>query len=94
MTIQQFIEKAIEGGWKNSEYEWATTHIQDTIIIEMATRLALLDPHAWQAVGKVEGWSITQMTADGKPIYDISNWHAMIDALATEKTIEEFLATL
>lgn len=52
----------------------------------------LLDPIAWQAVGKVEGW---------KSPYNIEiqtewskNMHRMIDALCEGKTIEEFLETL
>lgn len=50
MTINEFVSKAIEGGWKNNrgvvflnevpqEYHWI-----------------MLDPEAWKAVGKVEGW--------------------------------------
>lgn len=42
MTIKEFIEKAIEGGW---------------IVRASLTHLEILfDPLAWKAVGKVAGW--------------------------------------
>ena len=60
----------------------------------------LLDPEAWQAVGKVEGWWFD----DSNPMDARLNvmfgekwqWqmHKMIDALAEGKTIEEFIETL
>lgn len=77
MTIQQFIEKAIEGGWKDlhsfQHYNgyWARVSLKETTVIENAetgeeetVQVAqafkleeiLLDPEAWKAVGKVEGW--------------------------------------
>lgn len=65
----------------------------------------LLDPKAWQAVGKVEKWHFGK-SEDGADsvsvrvfagvVYPIWKWnmHRMIDALAEGKSIEEFLATL
>ena len=60
MTTKQFIEKAIEGGYKDA------TDLLDIVLVceknnklEMAkhiSHLILLDPKSWQAVGKVEGW--------------------------------------
>lgn len=56
MTIKQFIEKAIEGGWKSNLY----TDEQWENVKEMYSSSGIndwqLDPLAWQAVGKVEGW--------------------------------------
>lgn len=85
MTIQQFIEKAIEGGWKpdNAEREsYSGTHKY------LFVAGVMLDPLAWQAVGKVEGWD--------KKKYD--SWKfvmlSMTEALINGKTIQEFLATL
>lgn len=53
-----------------------------------------LDPLAWQAVGKVENW---RNHSTGWFAYK-SPWcekmHAMIDALAEGKSIEEFIETL
>lgn len=51
MTIKQFIEKAIEGGWKQPDL--SQTDNYDGV---PHCRGFLLDPKAWQAVGKVERW--------------------------------------
>lgn len=63
MTIKQFIEKAIEGGWKHKHYDVKRTldskvFSKDVIadIIEHYKLEILFDPRAWEAVGKVEGW--------------------------------------
>jgi len=66
MTIKTFIEKAIEGAWRykyagnlvsvddiNGLVEFMTPH-ETTFEIHISQ--ILLDPLAWQAVGKVEGW--------------------------------------
>lgn len=109
MTIQQFIEKAIEGGWKRQVFGKCKLPIE----IYRNTRLhkawnvfgngffdlgaivyedtMLLDPFAWQAVGKVEGWTDTPNPNVRVWLY---NWHCMIDALSEGKTIEEFISTL
>lgn len=96
MTTEQFIQKAIEGGWKHQhpfpndiEYWGELEHFR-----------ILLDPLAWQAVGKVDGWDEGR-TID--PTYHFApanmwmwQWkmHRMIDALAEGKTLEEFISTL
>jgi len=62
---KQFIEKAIEGGWKE-EYK-SSMHIWPDLIVthtgktgwnehKISKEQIFLDPKAWQAVGKVEGW--------------------------------------
>lgn len=43
MTIKQFYKKAEEGGWKHN--------LKSVYPAEI-----LLDPKAWEAVGKVKGW--------------------------------------
>lgn len=62
-------------------------------------RHMLLSPRAWQSVGKMEGWKESYEYTYGR----CSGWkkaewktkmHAMIDALAEGKTIEQFLETL
>ena len=67
MTIEQFIEAAIEGGYilgndKVNTFEESDSHYSscwyfhkgfDYLIPEI-----LLDPESWKAVGKVKGWSI------------------------------------
>ncbi len=66
MEIKEFIEKAIEGGWDkvmldgdsitkvDLESLWVTRRWGE--IKYCAVDTVLLDPKAWQAVGKVEGW--------------------------------------
>lgn len=70
MTIKQFIEKAIEGGWN---YEPALIDVMiygsvggDKMPQERVVRLiadptfsarVFLDPEVWKAVGKVLGWA-------------------------------------
>lgn len=90
MTIQTFIEKAIEGGWKRQElfHLWSDA--------KTPCPFFLLDPLAWQAVGTVEGWPCKK--EDGRmqpvPFGWLQNMHDMINALAEGKTVEEYLETL
>lgn len=94
MTIDEFIEKAKEGGWepKREHTEYAG--------MSMEVRLndgIFLDPLLWQAVGKTEGWSgWIAVSFDEKSTLDIweYNMHRLTDALAEGKSIQEFLATL
>lgn len=53
MTTKEFIEKAIEGG-----YSKVFIHPDGRIMFDdvCCRDEILLDPLAWQAVGKVEGW--------------------------------------
>lgn len=91
MTIQQFIEKVIEGGFDDAvnlraaarEYRRSGKPMH----ADLSERTIFLNPKAWKAVGKVEGWSL--MYAEWR-----KKWHRMIDALAEGKTIEEYLETL
>lgn len=63
--------------------------------------LVFLDPEAWKAVGKVEGWgeepynhsSNSKVFGTYRPRWEYE-MHRMIDALADGKTIAEYLATL
>lgn len=64
MTIQAFIEKAIKGGWKLAPYYRGKKLTREDIIRVAQFQLEqygkheiLLDPDAWRAVGKVEGWN-------------------------------------
>jgi hypothetical protein len=58
--------------------------------------IALLDPLAWQAVGKTRGW--TETILDSYPaIHDYQwrrEWHRFIDYLADEETIDEALQAI
>lgn len=69
MTIKEFIEKAIEGGWQpfsdtkvRKIFEVEENEIETMIIFydkvnvrRYSLPLVILDPKAWKAVGKVEG---------------------------------------
>lgn len=97
MTIKQFIEKAIEGGWeglypKNYPHNYGS---HDTRCA------ALLDPKAWQAVGRVEGWrdfrGVNDWGFDDEfPIQPgwLINMMEMAHKLAKGLTIEQYLETL
>jgi hypothetical protein len=62
MTIKQFIEKAVEGGCRiPATYSKGDLKVQnvEAELIMLPTflpALVLIDPDAWRAVGRVEGW--------------------------------------
>lgn len=95
MRIESFVEKAIEGGWNGEQKtKWHNALGHDNVVCPATV---LLDPEAWKAVGKAEGWW------DGRfPILDrpprLPDWHmhmrGMVDALAEGKTVEQYLETL
>lgn len=81
---KQFIEKAIEGGW-NKGYKLLYVTDDSAVLLAHKTQIGrsialivsevLLDPLAWQAVGKVEGWKITVQGCFvcGKPFTDANS---------------------
>lgn len=88
MTIKQFIEKAIAGGWNGLEWNenvrveqpvkitswvWADSKEGESNGIPLAW--ALLNPLAWQAVGKVEGWGSFYDTEGMPRNYDTQGWY-------------------
>jgi len=105
MTIKQFIEKAIEGGYGGTSLVkkgcWTGirtwTHELPDLDDQLHFMAMLLDPLAWQAVGRVEEWS-EERTQMGYHIQWIPMWWAkmlgLVDALAVGKTIESYLKTL
>lgn len=105
MTIKQFIEKAIEGGY--------LFKIGGRKILPNASHLSAipfeiiaLDPLAWQAVGKVEKWEMEATVvrwlrqSSGELEKNVigyqweNKWHDMIDALAEGKSLEDYIKTL
>lgn len=100
MEIKQFIEKAIEGGLKAvfENEEWVVSGYLVCWYDGASYPVAeiLLDPLAWKAVGKVEGWSANYSYSSTST--KIRGWgdymHQMINALAEGKTIEEYLKIL
>lgn len=101
MTISDFITKAIEGGWQDDQKaQFLIASIGSTDPDRNGTQLhiqfgdhILLDPLAWQAVGKVEGWGEAGKY-NSIPAEWLSNMHRLIDALVEGKTIEQYLETL
>jgi hypothetical protein len=72
-------------------YETALSGKTKNTVTKFTIEQILLDPLAWQAVGKVEGWGKGK---HGLMMYEwLTNMHRMIDALAEGKTIDEFLET-
>ena len=110
MTIKDFIQKAIEGGWENKLFWFKVKESEDSPVEIVDTSMnninsILLDPLAWQAVGKVEGWEKKhyrgceyKLRGQCTPICSEDSWtlyiHEMIDALCEGKTIEQYLETL
>ncbi len=91
MTVKKFIEKAVEGGYQ----AWPEA-LPTTFWLKGDEARMFLDPEAWEAVGKVEGWEPI-LSVSGKKVRQekwLFNMHSMIDALVNGKTIEEYLATL
>jgi hypothetical protein len=110
MKIQQFIEKAIEGGYREGRTNWqyfditaeGAVHQEDERTVIPVEKI-LLDPEAWKAVGKVEGWCDSNVGVNGACVdcgfkthgcQWLENWHSMIDALAEGGSIESYLETL
>ena len=67
MTIKDFIEKAIEGGWEKGHEKYTVLmNISEFHLLVVDgdksqtisfTRI-ILDPKAWKAVGVIDGWDI------------------------------------
>lgn len=110
MTIQEAIEKAIEGGWKHPftglpafrapTEEWLKENWRKYAHI-------FLDPLFWQSLGKAMGWGWRCSYCnghfdkekghnDGGKLYPEANkkWHRFIDHLAEGKDAESFFETL
>lgn len=113
-ATQQFIEDAIKGGWgilprinkRPSSFEIWDDDIdlkyRDNFHSTTIQKI-ILDPLAWQAVGKTRGWDRQEEHTDGKILGDRfnglrdkwkKNWHRFIDRLADGKTIEEALQAI
>ena len=96
MTIQQFIETAIKGGWhKDANHKIEGGEIvflrtkDDAITGILPFSTALLDPTLWQAVGKELGWDTG---TEGTPFYGRmyrAKQHDFLDSLQEGKSLEE-----
>lgn len=106
MTIQQAIEKAIEGGWKPvlwiDIWKAGDTHDLGVVIIygmegervPVLIDRVVLKPDFWQALGKSMGWEAGIDTYPYKNVAWIRKWHYFIDHLAEGKDIESFFEAL
>ena len=95
--FKEFIEKAKRGGWKIEDYH--PLYITDSSVVgelkEFPLECMFLDPLAWKAVGKVEGWWTDIECNNINPdTYYKKQIHKMIHALCEGKSIETFLETL
>lgn len=90
LTIQEFIDKAIGCEWKFNGI--GGTYIDEKMAIgyqhPLMVSKILLDPKAWQAVGKTEGWcqeSEACISCDlGRTTNAKKNMHRMIDYLCED----------
>ena len=86
-ATQRFIEDAIKGGWWKLDYD---TEPVDAENYRFFLSSPLLDPLAWQAVGKTRGWKYKSYKE-----YEWQwqhEWHRFIDHLADGLSIEEALS--
>lgn len=92
MTFPTFIKDAVKGGYVLGGMDEARTK-KDGYAHK---HQILLDPLAWKAVGKVEGWGgNTECNKCGK---NFNGWKGkmtgFMDAICDGKTIEQYLETL
>jgi hypothetical protein len=98
MTIQQAIEKAIEGGFSS---QVAIEHVED---LKSHKTLTIHDygwvfvrEDFWMSLGKAMEWE-NNVYVEGKGIRDVKEWlyqwHRFIDHLAEGKDAESFFESL
>jgi hypothetical protein len=101
-ATETFISDAIKGGWRQSELpEWnaesesVSLHGSSDEVFLFVPEI-LLDPLAWQAVGKTRGYRKTHLE-DKEGNYD-ECWrcqmHCFIDLLIQGESLEEALTQL
>jgi hypothetical protein len=103
-SIQQFIEKALVGGWqpadrafniigfyeRHFEYEIRSIYPDRSSTIRfMVYEAVLLNPKVWQAVGKVEHWYEGRYGPEW-----LHHMRTMIDALAAGHTLEAYIQSV
>jgi hypothetical protein len=102
--IQLFIEKALVGGWQPTDrafriigfYERHFEYQLRSLLPErpptirmMVYEAVLLNPTAWQAVGKVEHWYEGRYGPEW-----LHHMRNMIDALAEGQTLEAYIQSV
>lgn len=108
MTIEEAIQKAIKGGWDDTNYAYASQNEIDPkneweIGIWRYDVKVFIDPLFWKALGKAMGWfkekNMPNTTLEIKTNGEfVSNseyvWHEFIHHLADGGTIESFFKKL
>lgn len=100
MTIEQAIQKAIEGGYvigEGKRYD-EFRHKLGQHIHTFPREIGFLDPLFWQSLGKAMGWKDVGETY-GLPVSMASigwlyHWHRFIDHLAEGEDAESFFEKL
>ncbi|KKN71723.1 hypothetical protein LCGC14_0417890 [marine sediment metagenome] len=96
MTIEQAIEKAIEGGWKPKVHRHYSLS-QEKDYRDMWEAYTLLDTSFWQSLGKAMGWGKTGLGQYKKFNSDYQwqhHWHSLIDFLSDGGSIEDYFKSL
>lgn len=102
MTVEQAIEKAIEGGLvENTQWKLKSANRYWVIWVDGAgaditipLEKYLLDPLFWQSLGKALGWKIENSSHQPYGIGWIYYWHRFVDFLAEGKSAEDFFKEL
>jgi hypothetical protein len=102
--MQQFIEKALVGGWQPTDRDFCILgfyechfeyQVQSMLrgrsatIRTMAYTTVLLNPEVWQAVGRVEHWYEGHYGPEW-----LHHMRQMIDALAEGQTLEAYIQSV
>ena len=102
--IQQFIEKALVGGWQPTDRAFSIIGFYErhfeyqlrglfperpSTIRMMIYEAVLLNPKVWQAVGKVEQWYEGRYGPEW-----LHHMRTMIDALAEGHTLEAYIQSV
>lgn len=104
MNTEQFIKDAIAGGWQ-VEGAWPARPEEGIVYQDIihwfdgvtnTLRVALLDPLAWQAVGKTRDWFPEGSMGDltGENLSWFRRWHRFVDHLADGLSIEDALTKI
>jgi len=101
MTIEETIQKAIDGGYtvgwfkpssvKSVEDGEITYLSSDFLPVKEKLAKVLISPLFWQSLGKAMGWWGTN--SNGKEQW-VNKWHRFIDHLAEGKDAESFFSNL
>lgn len=98
MTIQQTIEKAIEGGWNDTSFAFLNPTEEDGYNYRVGkygySNEVFLDPLFWQSLGKAMGWNVCDICQDCAGNQALMAHHDFIDHLWEGKDAESFFNQL